>query len=193
MPTTLFASAVDYTAKNLLAAYQGEINARARYLAFATKADADGLHGIASLFRAAARAEQIHANNQARVLRQMGAEAAAEVYAYKVRSTFENLKVALTGENYEIDSMYPAFIDEARAQMNSNAARSFLWSLEAEKTHAELFIEAIDLVDKKETGAWIGKTREFYVCPICACTSDQPVTDNCSICQYPSDRLEAIR
>jgi rubrerythrin len=193
MPTTLFASAVDFTAKNLLAAYQGEINARAKYLAFAAKADAEGLYGIASLFRAAARAEQIHANSQARVLRQMGAEAAAEVYAYKVRSTFENLKSALAGEKYEIESMYPAFIDEARAQMNSNAARSFLWSLEAEKTHSFLFQEAIDLFDKKQPSTWIGKARDFYVCPVCACTSELAETDNCAICQYPSDRLEAIR
>ena len=46
---------------NLLMAYEGEINAHARYKAYAAKAESEGLIGAASLFRAAARAEQIHA------------------------------------------------------------------------------------------------------------------------------------
>ena len=59
------------TIANLLAAFDGESNANAKYVAFATKADADGWHGAASLFRAAAQAEQIHAANHARVIRQL--------------------------------------------------------------------------------------------------------------------------
>ena len=46
------------TISNLLAAFDGESNANAKYVAFAVKADADGWHGAASLFRAAAQAEQ---------------------------------------------------------------------------------------------------------------------------------------
>ncbi len=42
------------TVENLLAAFEGESNAHAKYTAFAVKADADGLRGAASLFRAAA-------------------------------------------------------------------------------------------------------------------------------------------
>ena len=44
------------TVANLLAAYEGESNAHAKYVLFAAKADAEGWHGAASLFRAAARA-----------------------------------------------------------------------------------------------------------------------------------------
>lgn len=192
MSTALFTTEVDFTIKNLLAAYQGELNARARYTSFANKAEAEGLSGIASLFRAAARAEQIHANNQARVLRQMGSEAKAEVYAYPVRGTLENLKAALSGEHYEIDTMYPAFIDEARSKIHSQAARSFSLALEAERSHARLYAEAIDLLEKRQTSSWIGDARAFYVCPICACTSEHQEIDNCTICQYPADRHETI-
>jgi rubrerythrin len=56
------------TVRNLLSALEGESNANAKYNAFAIKADADGLRGAASLFRAAARAEHIHAGNHARVI-----------------------------------------------------------------------------------------------------------------------------
>ena len=192
MPAIMVETGYETTIKNLLVAYAGEMNARAQYMAFATQADSDGLSGIASLFRAAARAEQIHAGNQARVLRQMGAEARAEVSAFKVRSTLENLKTALAGEKYEIESMYPGFIAEATAHINTTASRAFTWALEAEKTHDRLYSEAIPLVEAAQTTSWISAPREFYVCPVCACTSEKRQADNCAICGYPSERAEAI-
>ena len=187
MSPTAYITSVEPTVKNLKAAYQGEMNARARYLAFAARADEDGYGGIASLFRAAARAEQIHAHNQARVLRQFGAEATAETHPHRVGNTLENLSVAIAGENFEIEAMYPAFIDEARTSINANAARCFEWSLEAEKGHARLYGEARELCVSNQTDTWIGAAREF-----CACTSESRTHDNCGICQYPADRLEAI-
>jgi rubrerythrin len=57
------------TMQNLKAAYSAESNAQARYLAFAEKADAEGYGAAASLFRAAARARQIHVTNSMRKLR----------------------------------------------------------------------------------------------------------------------------
>lgn len=49
------ATASKTTLDNLLAAYNGESNANAKYLAFAKKADEEGYGQAASLFRAAAR------------------------------------------------------------------------------------------------------------------------------------------
>src|SRR3974390_1266650 len=97
---------------NLLAAYEGEINTHAKYKAFAFKAESEGLPRAASLFRAAARAEQIHANNHARVIRRMGGNARAEIRPFSVRNTLENLRAALFGEQREIDSLYPAFLEQ---------------------------------------------------------------------------------
>ncbi len=110
MPAHQVAVENEITIKNLLAAFEGESNAHAKYVAFAVKADADGLPGAASLFRAAARAEQIHANHHSRVLRQLGSDAVAKIHSIEVKSTLENLKTALGGEQYEIDSMYPEFL-----------------------------------------------------------------------------------
>ena len=193
MQATMGSTGYETTIKNLLVAYEGELNTRARYQAYATKADAEGFSGIASLFRAAARAEQIHANNQARVLRQLGAEARAEVTPFKVRSTLENLKAALAGEKYEIEVMYPGFIAEATFHINATATRAFNWAIEAEKTHDRLYSESIGLVESVQPGAWIGTTCDFFVCPVCACTSKVREDDNCTICNYPSERLETIR
>jgi rubrerythrin len=193
MATTLFVTGNETTIRNLVAAYQGEMNTRARYRSFAVRADEDGYYGIGSLFRAAARAEEIHASNQARVIRQLGGEAMAVIELENVGSTLDNLKTALAGEENEISSIYPAFIEEATTHINATAVRSFVWALEAERTHAGLYSDAIRLVGNERVDSWIGEARDFYVCPVCASTTEHNNSDNCSICNYPSERMEAIR
>ncbi|MGA2351364.1 MAG: rubrerythrin family protein [Terracidiphilus sp.] len=182
------------TVQNLLAAFEGESNAHAKYTAFAAKADEDGLHGAASLFRAAARAEQIHAANHARVITQLGGQAQAEIHPVEVKSTLENLKSALNGERYEIDTMYPGFLEEATERKNNAAMRTFHGALEAEKTHARLYSEAIALLAAGKKDSWIGETREFYVCPVCGYTSEtEEEHERCPVCKCPWEKFEIIR
>lgn len=182
------------TVKNLFTAYEGESNAHARYTTFAAKAAAEGLHGAASLFRAAARAEQIHAANHARVIRQMGGEVTCEIHEVEVGTTLENLKAALEGELYEVNSMYPAFLEEASAHNSAAAIRAFTGALEAEKAHARLYGEAIALLEDGKRNSWIGAPREFYVCPICGYTSEtEDEHKRCPVCNCPWDRFEVIR
>ncbi len=182
------------TVENLLAAFEGESNAHAKYTAFAAKADAEGWRGAASLFRAAARAEQIHAANHARVIKQLGGEARCEIHAAEVKSTLENLKAALAGEQYEIDTMYPGFLAEAMERKNNAAVRTFHGALEAEKTHARLYGEAIALVEAGMKNTWVREARAFYVCPVCGYTSETPEEhERCPVCSCPWDRFETIR
>jgi rubrerythrin len=182
------------TVQNLLAAFEGESNAHAKYTTFAVKADADGLHGAASLFRAAARAEQIHAANHARVIKQLGGEATCEIHAAEVKTTLENLKTALGGEQYEVDTMYPGFLEEATAHNNTAAIRTFHGALEAEKTHARLYGEAIALLEAGKKDSWIGAARDFFVCPVCGYTSETPDEhERCPVCNCPWKRFETIR
>jgi len=182
------------TIKNLLAAFEGESNASAKYNAFATKADAEGYHGAASLFRAAARAESIHAANHARVIAQLGGEAKATLYAAEVKGTLENLKTAQSGELYEVNTMYPGFIEEAKASGNTAAVRSMTGAMEAEKTHARLYGEAIALVEAGKKDSWVGAARDFYVCPVCGYTSETPEEhERCPVCNVPWERFETIR
>jgi rubrerythrin len=182
------------TVQNLLAAFEGESNAHAKYTAFAAKADSDGLHGAASLFRAAARAEQIHAANHARVIGIMGGHAEAEIHPVEAKSTLENLKAALNGEQYEIDTMYPGFLDEATERKNTAAIRTFHGALEAEKTHARLYAEAIALLVAGNKDSWIGEARDFYVCPVCGYTSEtEEEHERCPVCNCLWERFEIIR
>jgi rubrerythrin len=73
-PPAVAAGTSTKTLANLQSAYNGESNAHAKYLASAKKADEEGFGAAASLFRAAAKAEAIHAENHARVILQAGRE-----------------------------------------------------------------------------------------------------------------------
>lgn len=183
------------TIANLLAAYEGESNAHVKYDFFAAKADAEGWLGAASLFRAAGRAEQIHALNHARVIRRLGGQAHCEIHAVDVRSTLENLKVALAGEQYEIETMYPDFISEASSSDVALAKRSFTWAMEAEKAHAALYREAIDLVEKNQKQSWVGAAAlNFYVCAACGYTTRTAEgQQRCPVCNLAFDKFEVIR
>lgn len=182
------------TVKNLLAAFEGESNAHAKYTAFAVKADEDGLHGAASLFRAAARAEQIHATNHARVIKQLGGEATCTIHPVEVKSSLENLKTALGGENYEIDTMYPEFLAEANERDNKAAIRTFTYALEAEKTHARLYGEAVALLAGGKLDSWISTARDFYVCIVCGYTSEnEEEHERCPVCNLAWEKFEIVR
>jgi len=65
-------TASQQTIDNLNAAFQGESNASNRYQAFAKKADAEGYTYEARLFRAASRAEAIHAQNHSKAIKALG-------------------------------------------------------------------------------------------------------------------------
>ncbi len=80
--------------EDLKAAFAGESQANRKYLAFAKKAEQDGLPGVALLFRAAAAAETVHAHNH---LRALGG----------IKSTTENLKEAI---KMILESNYKHFV-----------------------------------------------------------------------------------
>jgi rubrerythrin len=177
------------TIRNLLSAFEGESNAHAKYTSFAVRADGEGLHGAASLFRAVARAEQIHADNHARVIRQLGGEPAVSFHSVEIRSTLENLNEARAGERYEIESMYPEFLREARRRNNTAAIRTFEWALEAERTHARLFSEAIAVLES----GWLIAARNFYVCTVCGHTSEAAEGECCPACNLHWDKFEIVQ
>jgi len=175
------------TLDNLQTAFNGESNAKMRYLAFAQKAEAEGYGKVASLFRAAARAEDIHANNHAEVIRKLGATPTADVKTPEVKSTAENLQTAIKGESYERDAMYPEFLKQAREDGNKDAVRTFNFAKEAEAEHAKLYTEA-----SNNLTAWKTSAQPFYVCPSCGYTTATLNFDKCPIDFTPKEKFIAV-
>jgi rubrerythrin len=163
------------TEDNLRAAFAGESQANRKYLAFARRAEADGLKQIARLFRAAAAAETIHAHAHFRVLG--GA-----------KSTPENLLAAIEGEHYEFTSMYPEFIAAAIAEGKKAAQSSFEKANAVEKLHHALYSEA--LVAAK-AGSDL-PAAEMFVCDVCGYTVAGGAPDVCPVCGARHDRFMKV-
>jgi rubrerythrin len=176
----------DRTVENLQTAFNGESNAHARYLAFAVKADQQGYGGVASLFRAAARAEEIHAANHLAEIQKLGGSAQAKIDSPEVKSTKENLEVSIRGERYERDIMYPDFYKQARAVGNNDAFRTFNYAREAEAEHAKLFEEAYSNLDNMR-----GKTT-YYVCTVCGFTTTNLDFAKCHTCFSAKEKFVAV-
>jgi rubrerythrin len=175
------------TLDNLQAAYNGESNAHERYVAFAEKADEEGFGQVASLFRAAARAEEIHAKAHAEVIKKIGGTPQADIQKPDVKSTRENIEAALKGETYERDSMYPDFLKVAKAERNLDAMRTFNYALAAEGEHAKLYKQALDNLDQ-----WKGGKKEFFVCAVCGYTVTKVDFEKCPSCFAPKEKYEKI-
>lgn len=176
----------DSTMSNLQTAFNGESNAHARYLAFAAKADAEGYSGAASLFRAAARAEEIHAVNHAAVIKTFGGVPVAKLEDPGVKSTRENLETALQGETYERDVMYPEFIRQAKSETSSEALQTLTFARAAEVEHARLYAEALQDLESMKS------SHTFYVCPVCGFTTEDPNSEPCPTCATPKESFETV-
>jgi rubrerythrin len=161
------------TMEDLAAAFAGESQARNKYLAFAKKAEEEGLPQVARLFRAAAQAEFVHAQNHFMAME-------------GVLSTAENLQVAIYGEHHEVVSMYPPFIEDAAAEGHKRAKTSFSWAWAVEKEHENLYRAAL---------AGLGLPQEdyeYYVCPVCGHTHPRCAPEKCPVCGAPGARFEKI-
>ncbi|HEY2472078.1 MAG TPA: ferritin family protein [Terracidiphilus sp.] len=178
--------------RNLETALEEEMKNCAAYKAYAVSADDEGLHGLASLFRATALAEQIHASNHARVLRHMGGSTLVDVPRPRVESAINNLRAALVDQRFEVDYLYPTFLTTAVSLFDSTAVRSFHWALEADKSHARLHSEVITRVNGSGDSGWVLEPHDFHVCGLCGYAAERTEAENCPACNYLSEKFERV-
>jgi rubrerythrin len=162
--------------EKLKAAFAGESQANRKYLFYADKAEKDGFYNIAQLFRAAADAETIHARRHWDTLGM-------------IKDTLDNLKDAVAGEEYEVNSMYPEFIQVAEEEDNKNAGRAFNYALEAEKVHAALYRKAVEAL---EAGKDLEPTN-YYTCEFCGYThSGEEPPEKCPVCGAQRSKFRQV-
>ena len=158
--------------KNLADAFAGESQANRKYLAFAKKADAEGYKQVAKLFRAAAEAETVHAHNH---LKELGG----------IKGTKENLDEAINGESYEFQKMYPRMIEDATAEGNKGALRTFNYANDVEKVHAALYQKALDELGKNPEA-------DYHVCQVCGYTAEGDAPDECPVCKAKKQAFKKV-
>ena len=163
------------TKENLEFAFAGESQASRKYTYFAEKAEQEGHKRVARLFRAAADAETVHARNHLKVMQ-------------GIKSTKENLEVAIGGENHEFTEMYPQFIQKANAEGEKKAADSFDLANKVEKIHHTLYRDALSKLAKEDSG----ELKPFYVCQYCGNTVEGQAPDRCPVCGMPKKMFKLI-
>jgi rubrerythrin len=177
------------TVSNLQSAFSGESQAHMRYLAYAAKAERDGFPNVARLFKAVSWAEQIHATSHFTVLRgEVGPALTVAGGGFGLGSTADNLAVAIEGEQFEIEEMYPVYKASAEYQGERSALRSMDWAGEAEKTHYALYQEAKEAV---EAGNDL-ELEQIWVCERCGHTVLDEAPDQCPICKAKQEAYQAF-
>jgi rubrerythrin len=101
------------------------------------KAESEGFPQIVRLFRAAVKAETIHAMGH---LRAMG----------DVHTAKENLDEAMKGESYEFKQTYPRFVKEAHDEQDMSALASFRNATAVEQVYYSLSSEAADTLGARQ-------------------------------------------
>jgi rubrerythrin len=163
------------TENNLLEAFGGESKANRRYTFFAEKAEKEGYPAVASLFRAAAEAETVHARNHLNAMDAIGA-------------TKDNLMAASIGEQQEFMGMYPHFIEIADEERNDRAKMTFDWANKVEKIHFGYFEAALKAVrEGRQPEATV-----YYVCQVCGNTVTGAAPDTCPVCGSPARAFKKV-
>lgn len=163
------------TQENLGNAYAGESQAHMRYLIFSQVAEREGKPNIARLFKAIAYAEEVHATNHYRVLG-------------NINDTVKNLDMAIEGETYEVEEMYPAYNAVAELQEEKEAQITIHGALEAEKIHVQMY-------KKAKEAAQAGKDVELgivQICSVCGYTTEGEAPEKCPICGASREKFKSF-
>jgi rubrerythrin len=99
-----------------------------------------------------------------------------------IGATADNLRTAFEGESFEIDEMYPAYVEVAQLQGDKQAFKSLHWALKAEMDHKRMYAEARETV---LAGGDIA-AQPVSVCLVCGHTVVGDLPDKCPVCAAPA-------
>jgi rubrerythrin len=175
------------TQQNMINAFGGESMANMRYRHFALQAQKENYPNIARLFEAVSYAEFIHAGDHFREIKHLNEGMVANsMGAFGPGDTAKNLGLAVDGETFEIEEMYPAYMEIAKLQEEKSAYRSFEWSYKTEKKHKELFEKA----QKAVNNAADVKLDDIQVCKVCGYTLEGEAPDKCPVCTAKKEEFK---
>jgi rubrerythrin len=125
------------TRENLSTAMHGEAFAFAKYMLYAEHARKTGHPELAMLFEETAKTERFeHFAEEAKL-------------AGLVRTDEQNLRDAIKGESYEVETMYREFAEQASASGDQAAAERFSEIRKDEMKHRDAYKAALGRLDKE--------------------------------------------
>jgi rubrerythrin len=177
------------TQQNMINAFGGESMANMRYRHFAVQAEKEGYPNVSRLFQAVAHAEFLHAGDHYREVKHLKAGVLANsMGAFGPGDTAKNLDLAIDGETFEIEEMYPAYMEVAELQGEKSAKRSFEWSYKTEKQHLALYQKARQALEEHRDV----DLGPIQVCEVCGYTLEGDAPERCPVCTAKKERFTAF-
>jgi rubrerythrin len=129
---------------NLANAFAGESQACQKYTFFSNLCLQLGYKDIAKLFRETAAQETQHAGSHFALLHPelVVEDASTLTEDQKKELVAKCLEMAVEGETYEFTTMYPEFLETAKAEKDAFAIAEFGEQIDESKEHAQMFKEA---------------------------------------------------
>lgn len=177
------------TEKNLLAAFAGESQARSRYSLFARKAEEEGYHQIARIFKETAENELEHAALFFAFLEGGTVQITAGYPAGVVADTKTNLAEAAAGEREEWSDLYTNFASTAEAEGFPKVAATFRLVAKVEVEHEKRYIQ---LLERLETGTEFSQAEPTkWICTVCGYVHEgTSAPGKCPVCKAPQADFE---
>lgn len=179
------------TIQNLTKAFIGESQARNRYTFYAKVAQKEGYEQIAGIFLETAEQEKTHAKRLFEIINELKEsnseydEITVEASAPTIyKTTAENLKAAIAGENHEYTIMYPEFAQTAMEEGLEKIALRLKAIAIAESHHQERYEK---LLKELEAGTIFKKETEItWVCRECGYMhTGKEAPMKCPACDHP--------
>ena len=126
------------TIKNLESAFAGESMANRKYLYFAKVCRQLGAEAVAEVFEATAQQETMHAFGHLELL-----------YPPQELTVAKMLQMAIDGETYEYTEMYPQFRHLAEQEGQSEAVKEIDEQIAESKEHADQFAKILATAAKR--------------------------------------------
>lgn len=166
------------TVDAIMQAFAGESQARNKYDFFAKAARKEGHQKLADFFEETARNEHEHAKLLFKLLS-------------GISNTKDNLKVAMDGEHYENETMYPDFAKIAKEEGFSEAQSLFEKLVKVEKEHEERFQRLLDELQGNTLYSSANGDEIEWKCQKCGNVEkvkDAPQV--CPVCKHPQGYFE---
>ena len=165
------------TEQNLMAAFNGESQARNKYTYYASKARKDGYIQIANIFEETAANEREHAKIWFKLIKD------------GIGTTLENLRDAADSENYEWTDMYSEFAKTAKEEGFNNIAILFEKVGNIEKEHEERYRK---LISNIEGGLVFSRDNDvIWQCSNCGhIVIGKKAPEICPVCDHPQSYFE---
>jgi rubrerythrin len=166
------------TKMNLEKAFSGESQARNKYTYFASIAKKEGFEQIAQIFLEAADNEKEHAKIWFKYLK-------------GISNTVDNLKTAISGEDYEYSTMYKQFAEEAEKEGFHEIADKFREVADIEKVHKKMFEKVLNDVENNQV--FEKKIEVKWRCRNCGHVHiGFSAPESCPVCNHKQSYFEVL-